>query len=49
MNIIITLDYELYLNDYAGTPEMCLVKPMQELHRVYEKYNVKLTVLVDAE
>ena len=48
MNIIITLDYELYLNDYTGTPEMCLVKPMQELHRVCEMYNVKLTVFVDA-
>lgn len=48
MDIIITLDYELFLNDITGTVNNCLIKPMQEIQKVCDKHNVKLTIFVDA-
>ena len=48
MNIIITLDYELFLNDMTGTVNNCLIKPMQEIQKVCDKHNIRLTVFVDA-
>ena len=48
MNIIITLDYELFLNDITGTVNNCLIKPMQEIQKICEKHDFKLTIFVDA-
>ena len=48
MNIIITLDYELFLNEIIGTVNNSLIKPMKEIHKVCDKYNIKLTIFVDA-
>ena len=48
MNLIITLDYELFLNDITGTVNNCLVKPMQEFQKICEKHDFRLTIFVDA-
>jgi len=48
MNIYITLDYELFLNDITGDVEHCLVKPTEEFLRITDKYGVKATFFVDA-
>ena len=48
MNLIITLDYELFLNDITGTVNNCLIKPMQEIQKICEKHDFKLTIFVDA-
>ena len=48
MDIIFTLDYELFLNDITGTVNNCLVKPMQEIQKICEKHNFRLTIFVDA-
>ncbi len=31
MNVYFTLDYELFLGEKTGTPENCLIRPMDEL------------------
>lgn len=48
MNGYITLDYELGMGSYTGTPEMCLIKPMRHLTEMTERYGVKMNVFVDA-
>ena len=48
MKIILTLDYELFLNDNTGTVQNCLEKPMFELQKVCDKHNFHYTVFVDA-
>lgn len=48
MNIIITLDYELFLNDYTGTVKNCLVKPMEEFCKICQKKGIHSTIFVDA-
>lgn len=48
MNLYITLDYELFLGEKTGTPENCLIKPMNELCKVAEKHNFKFVIFVDA-
>lgn len=48
MDIIITLDYELFLNDITGTVNNCLIKPMHEIQKICGKYNFRLTIFVDA-
>ena len=48
MNLIITLDYELFLNDMTGTVNNCLIKPMQEIQKICEKHDFRLTIFVDA-
>jgi hypothetical protein len=48
MDIIISLDYELFLNDITGTVNNCLIKPMHEIQKICEKYKFKLTIFVDA-
>lgn len=47
MNIYITLDYELFLNDITGDVDHCLIIPTQELLKVLNKYQVKATFFVD--
>jgi len=48
MNIFITLDYELFLGDVTGTPENCLIRPMDTLCNSLDKYNIKFIIFVDA-
>ena len=48
MNILITLDYELYLGSKTGTPENCLVRPMAKLTEVLDVHNAKFVIFVDA-
>lgn len=47
MNGYITLDYELFMGKTTGTPEKCLVEPMEHLMSMVDKYNVKMNVFVD--
>ncbi len=48
MTIILTLDYELFLNDITGTVSNCLEKPMFELQKVCDKHGFHYTVFIDA-
>lgn len=48
MNIYITLDYELKLEVNPGTVKNCLIRPMDEIMRICDRYNVKLTIFVDS-
>lgn len=48
MKIFITLDYELFLGSKTGTPENCLIRPMDDLCACADKYGVKYIVFVDA-
>lgn len=48
MNCYITLDYELCMGDITGTPEKCLVEPMDCLTSMVDKYGIKMNVFVDA-
>lgn len=48
MKVIVTLDYELFSGSIPGTVSNCIVKPMNELCRVADKYNLKYVVFVDA-
>jgi len=47
MKIIISLDYELFFGQKIGTPENCLIRPVTELLKVLDKYNIKLSLFVD--
>lgn len=48
MNIYLTLDYELFLGDKTGTPENCLIRPMDALCEMASEHNVKFTIFADA-
>ncbi len=48
MNILLTLDYELYLGNDLGTASGCLLKPTQALISILDEFNVKATFFVDA-
>lgn len=48
MNGYITLDYELGLGSFTGTPEKCLIEPMCYLSKIVDKYNIKMNIFVDA-
>jgi len=48
MKLFLTLDYELFLGKKSGTPENCLIRPMEELCRVAEKHDIKYVIFVDA-
>ena len=48
MNIYLTLDYELFLGANTGTPENCLIRPMEALCDAVEEYGVHFTLFVDA-
>lgn len=48
MDLFITLDYELFLGTKTGTPENCLIRPMDELCKVAGKHNFKFVIFVDA-
>jgi hypothetical protein len=48
MKIYLTLDYELFLGLTTGTVELCLIKPMEFLCNMADKYNIKFTLFVDS-
>ena len=48
MDCFITLDYELFLGEKTGTADGCLVKPMDALLQVLDKYGIKANIMVDA-
>lgn len=48
MNLHITLDYELFLDDRVGTVGKSLLLPMFDFHRLCKKYDVRATIFVDA-
>ena len=47
-NCYITLDYELCLGCRTGTAEGCLIRPMEALTKMLDKYGIKVNVMVDA-
>lgn len=47
MDIYLTLDYELFLNDITGDVDHCLITPGDELLKVLNKHDVKATFFVD--
>lgn len=48
MDILLTLDYELFLGSETGSVDNCLIIPMQKLQITAEKYGAKFTIFVDA-
>ena len=48
MKAYITLDYELFMGSKVGTVENCLIKPMNALTEMLDKYDIKCNVFVDA-
>lgn len=47
MDIYLTLDYELFLNDITGDVNNCLIIPTMELLKVLDKHRVQATFFVD--
>ncbi|WP_027394458.1 polysaccharide deacetylase family protein [Aquimarina latercula] len=47
MNVLITLDYELFFGD-SGSPEKCIIEPTNRLIEIADKYNFKCVFFVDA-
>lgn len=48
MNIYLTLDYELFLNDISGDVEHCLLTPGNALLDLCDRQGIKATFFVDA-
>ena len=48
MKAYITLDYELFMGTKVGTINNCLIKPMNALTKMLDKYNIKCNIFVDA-
>ena len=48
MIFYITLDYELFLGEETGTPENCLIRPMNALLKMAAEKGIKYTIFVDA-
>lgn len=48
MKLIISLDYELFLNDITGGVGNCLIKPTMEFQKVCSKHGIASTIFVDA-
>ena len=45
--LILTVDYELFFGDDAGTVENCMIRPVKRLMEVLEVYGGKMTVFWD--
>jgi hypothetical protein len=45
---LITLDYELFFGHQVGTVEHCMLRPLEALKALVDRYGVKLTLFVDA-
>ena len=48
MNLILSLDYELFFGARHGTPQRCLIEPCQALLKITERVGAKLAFFVDA-
>jgi hypothetical protein len=48
MNLILSLDYELYFGSRHGSPQRCLVEPCQALLKVTDKVAGRIAFFVDA-
>jgi len=48
MNVIISLDYELFFGARHGTPEKCLVEPCDALLKVTDQFDGQLVFFIDA-
>ncbi len=48
MNIFLTFDYELYFGSRSGTYQNSILKPVEALLVILDRYNVKGTFFVDA-
>jgi hypothetical protein len=48
MNIVITLDYELFFGRRSGTAQKSLLEPAQALHDIAQRHGVPLVFFVDA-
>ena len=46
-NIVLTLDYELFLGEKSGTVENCMIKPMNQLMNLCQKYHSTMTIFWD--
>lgn len=47
MNILITLDYELFFGSNTGTQDKSIIDPTNKLLNVLDKYNIKASFFVD--
>ena len=45
-NIILTFDYELFFQK-SGTPQKCIINPVNDLINLFDTYNIKATFFVD--
>lgn len=48
MDILLTLDYELFLGNKTGSVENCLIRPLNAYLKHIGKYGIKFTIFVDA-
>jgi len=48
MNILITLDYELFFGSQTGSVERCIISPTEQLLRIAEKYHCRFSFFVDS-
>ena len=48
MNLILSLDYELFFGARHGTAQRCLIEPCQALLKITERVGAKLAFFVDA-
>jgi hypothetical protein len=48
LNLILSLDYELFFGARHGTPQRCLIEPCQALLKITERVGAKLAFFVDA-
>ncbi len=47
MDIFLTFDYELFFGEVSGSVDKCMLEPAEELIRLTEKHNIKLTFFWD--
>ena len=47
MNIYLTFDYELFVNDNTGDIDNCLIIPTNKLLEMFDRQNVKVTFFID--
>ncbi len=46
-NIVLTLDYELFLGEKSGTVKNCMIRPMSRLMSLCQKYHSTMTIFWD--
>lgn len=48
VKLLLSLDYEIFFGNRTGSIEQCLLKPTQLLINLLDKYNIKVSLFVDA-